>query len=86
MELYGESELGDLSLEEAIRHKYCPPVDYSAVAGDALPSAYNRHITQTALIYKPGTYNYSTLLQCSCIHEYYHSSIICTVHCSTTMS
>lgn len=36
----------DFSLEQAIRHKYCPPVDYGANAIE--------DITQTALEYKPG--------------------------------
>ena len=55
MELCGYASPVEVSLEEAIRHKYCPLVDYSAVASDAFPSAgTSRSITQTALIYKPG--------------------------------
>lgn len=53
MELYGEANgPADVTLEQAIRHKYCPIVDYSAVATDALLPG--RSITQTALSYKPG--------------------------------
>lgn len=56
MELvYDANSGGEVSLEEAIRQKYCPPVDYSDVASDSfLGAGTNRSITQTALKYKPG--------------------------------
>ena len=53
MEFYGEANgTADVTLEQAIHHKYCPLVDYSAEADDALLPG--RSITQTALTYKPG--------------------------------
>ena len=41
----------DLSLEQAIRHKYCPLVE-----DNTLDPLNHRTITQTALKYKPGIY------------------------------
>ena len=50
MELCGDrGGAVDLSLEQAIRHKYCPLVEDNAI--DPLN---HRTITQTALKYKPG--------------------------------
>jgi hypothetical protein len=40
----------ELSLEQAIRHKYCPLVE-----DNTLDPLNHRTITQTALNYKPGT-------------------------------
>jgi hypothetical protein len=50
MELCGDGGAVDLSLEEAIRHKYCPLVE-----DNTLDPLTHRTITQTALKYKPGT-------------------------------
>ena len=43
--------VADLSLEQAIRHKYCPLVE-----DNTLDPLNHRTITQTALKYKPGIY------------------------------